>query len=226
MTVVTLKMMRMMGAGAWNMAILLMVSEIPNNHLGCDRNPVNNGIKYQPQLVWNRRISNEPYNRIGLLEKSPKWWPCIRKGDTDFWDKPGKYLGVYWFWWELNVFFYPSKQQVLWGFFELVVLVFGPKGVNFENFARKYTSCLMITYVPFFVRQRDRLNIQFLTETSIPPKQTIFAREKHISWKRMFPHKWYFSGFWKNNSPKRLFAWNEHILRKFHFCLQIIFTRK
>ena len=27
-------------------------SEIPNNHLGCDRNPVNNGIKYQPQLVF------------------------------------------------------------------------------------------------------------------------------------------------------------------------------
>ena len=27
-------------------------SEIPNNHLGCDRNPVNDGIKYQPQLVF------------------------------------------------------------------------------------------------------------------------------------------------------------------------------
>ena len=26
-------------------------SEIPNNHLGCIKNPVNNGINYQPQLV-------------------------------------------------------------------------------------------------------------------------------------------------------------------------------
>ena len=136
-----------------------------------------------------RRISNEPYNRIGLLEKSPNGGLESGRVIPTFGTSLASTLEFIGFDGSARCVFYTSKQQVLSGFFELVVLVFGPKGVIFENVARKYTSCLMITYVSFFVRQRDRLNIQFLTETSIPPKQTIFAREKHISSKRMFPHK-------------------------------------
>jgi len=33
------------------MGIILLMEEIPNNHLRCFFNPVNNGIDYQPQLV-------------------------------------------------------------------------------------------------------------------------------------------------------------------------------
>ena len=44
-----------------NFQVLLLMAEIPNNHLGWCWTPINNGINYQPQLVFAGFLSHQQY---------------------------------------------------------------------------------------------------------------------------------------------------------------------
>ena len=79
--------------------VLLLMEEIPNNHLGCYKFPVNNGINYQPQLVQD--FSHQQYGFLQwylvITETSPIdgatpklsacWLPpqkkVVKKGDFE-----------------------------------------------------------------------------------------------------------------------------------------------
>ena len=52
----------------WKFLHVLLMEEIPNNHLGCKKNLVDNGINYQPQLFG--RISSIN-SMLAPIEKLP-----------------------------------------------------------------------------------------------------------------------------------------------------------
>ena len=46
---------------------ILLMEEIPNNHLGCIKPVVNNGINYQPQLVTAGFQLSSQYHRVAII---------------------------------------------------------------------------------------------------------------------------------------------------------------
>ena len=73
--------------GSWNiMAEIVLTwlgrtvdgSEIPNNHLGCIKPVVNNGINYQPQLVSRISSINSINNPLKIKQRKPGWsWSLL-----------------------------------------------------------------------------------------------------------------------------------------------------
>ena len=63
---------------SWNQMVeiplkILWMEEIPNNHLGCFWNPINNGLNYQPQLVSAGFLNHQQYLRsAGLSDVNPR----------------------------------------------------------------------------------------------------------------------------------------------------------
>ena len=131
----------------------------------------------------------------------------------------------------LGVFFTPQNNKCFEDFFELVVLVFGPKGVNFENFARKYTSCLMITYVSFLSDNEIDSKHNFGPKQVFPrskqflPERSIFHRKECFPTndisrllKKQLPEK--------NLCLKRTYSAKISFLPTNHIYPKIVFARK
>jgi len=53
------------------------MEKIPENHLGCDRNLVNNGKNYQPQLVISISVSGHLPQKLNHFEAVNTEWTII-----------------------------------------------------------------------------------------------------------------------------------------------------
>ena len=67
-----------------NFHILLLMEELPNNHLEFKNQPVNNAINYQPQLV-NARFLNQQYHPNATAMPSTLHFNGRVRGDFFTW---------------------------------------------------------------------------------------------------------------------------------------------
>ena len=61
---------------------VLLMEEIPNNHLECIPNPVNNGRNYQPQLVISGFLNHQQHLRGMIVFVC--WCTCVIRAWWDF----------------------------------------------------------------------------------------------------------------------------------------------
>ena len=61
---------------------ILLMEEIPNNHLECIKNHVNNGINYQPQLVIAAFLNHQQYGKSKMDHLPLCFWILLGQLDS------------------------------------------------------------------------------------------------------------------------------------------------